>query len=135
MDERNINLSEYRLQRAKQCLVSANALITIEDYQGAANRIYYAVFHCMRSVLAVEGVDFAKHAGVISYYRKNYIKTGIFATEFSKTIAKAFNMRSDSDYEDFYVVSKSDVTELLDEVTLFYVDTEKYLHNTFREDK
>ncbi len=37
-------LSKYRMEQAKQCIKSAKALVEIEDYKGAANRAYYAVF-------------------------------------------------------------------------------------------
>lgn len=45
------------------------------DYKGAANRSYYAIFHTMRSVLALDQIDFSKHSGVSAYFRKEYIKT------------------------------------------------------------
>ena len=64
-------LSKLRLDQAKQCLVSANALLQINDLRGAVNRAYYAIFHAMRSVLILEGKDFAKHSGVISYGSEN----------------------------------------------------------------
>lgn len=47
-------LSELRLSQAKQCLVSAEALLQINDERGAVNRAYYAVFHAIRSVLILE---------------------------------------------------------------------------------
>ncbi len=94
-------LSKYRMQQAKQCIKSAKALVEIEDYKGAANRAYYAVFHAMRSVLALEGRDFSKHSGVSAYFRKEYIKTGIFDVELSDIISMAFVTRSNSDYDEF----------------------------------
>ena len=48
-------LSKRRMEQAKQCLVSADALLKINDLRGAVNRAYYAVFHAMRSVLILEG--------------------------------------------------------------------------------
>ena len=76
MDEAKRNLSVARIKQAKQCLASAKLLADNDDYRGAANRSYYAIFHAMRSVLALDGKDFAKHAGVISCFRKDYVKTG-----------------------------------------------------------
>ena len=76
MDKARADLAKYRLGTAKQCIISAKALIEISDYKGAANRSYYAVFHCMRSVLALYSIDFSKHSAVVAYFRKEYIKTG-----------------------------------------------------------
>lgn len=66
MDKAHKDFAEHRLKQAEQCLTSAQVLIDIKDYDGASNRVYYAVFHAMRSVLALEAVDFAKHSGVIA---------------------------------------------------------------------
>ena len=119
-------LSELRLSQAKQCLVSAEALLQINDERGAVNRAYYAVFHAIRSVLILEGKDFAKHAGVISYFRKEYIKTGVFSADISDTITDLFNSRSSSDYDDHFDFSKDEVVELLKEAGVFVAVIEEY---------
>lgn len=111
MDRNAIELSEYRYKQAQQCIRSAKVLVEAGDYKGAANRSYYAIFHAMRSVLALENKDFSKHSGVSAYFRKEYIKTGLFDVELSDIISSAFDVRSNSDYDDFYVVSKDEVEE------------------------
>ncbi len=50
-------LSRYRFEQARQCIESAKLLMNAGDYKGAANRSYYAIFHAMRSVLALEEVE------------------------------------------------------------------------------
>lgn len=97
MDKSLVDLSKYRLSQTKQCIKSAKLLAENDDYKGAANRSYYAIFHAMRSVLALEQIDFSKHSGVSAYFRKEYIKTGIFDIELSDIIKEAFDVRSDSD--------------------------------------
>lgn len=47
MDKRLEDLSRYRLSQAFQCIQSLKLLIENNDYKGAANRSYYAIFHCM----------------------------------------------------------------------------------------
>lgn len=58
MDKEKMKLSKYRLEQACTCIQSAKILLDSTDYKGAANRAYYAIFHCMRSVLALDGHDF-----------------------------------------------------------------------------
>ena len=120
-------LSWYRMEQAKRCIRSAKVLADDEDYKGAANRSYYAIFHCMRAVLALEGKDFSKHSGVSAYFRKEYIKTGIFAVELSDMIKEAFDIRSDSDYDDYYLISRQEVLEQIENAEFFYQQVEKYL--------
>ncbi len=127
MENEKIELSKYRIEQARQCIKSAKALVEIDDYKGAANRSYYAVFHAMRSVLALEGKDFSKHSGVSAYFRKEYIKTGIFDVELSGIISMAFEIRSNSDYDDFYVISLEEVSEQIENAIKFCDAVESYL--------
>lgn len=75
----------------------------------------------------LERADFSKHSGVSAYFRKQYIKTGIFDVELSDMIGEAFDIRNDSDYDDYYVISKEDVEEQIENAEKFYRAVEKYL--------
>ncbi len=128
MDEARRDLCCYRLEKAQKCLSSAKLLAQSEDYCGAANRSYYAIFHCIRSLLALEGVDFSKHAGVMAYFQKNYVKSGIFGKEYSKILTEAFQIRSDSDYDDYYMISKEEVEEQIKNAGFFFDGIMKYVN-------
>ena len=67
MDNRN-DLVRYRMEHAQQCLRTAIMAKDMGDYRSAANRSYYAIFHSIRAVLALEGVDFKKHSGVFHIF-------------------------------------------------------------------
>ena len=128
MDEQAKVLSAYRLEKAEQCLRSAEIILNIgDDNNLVINRSYYAIFHGMRSVLALENKDFEKHSAVISYFRKEYIKTGKIPVEASKIIGNAFNTRNDSDYEDFYEPSEEDVEEQFKDARRFIDIIKEYL--------
>ena len=122
-----IELALYRLEKATADLNDAKKTLELEMFDTAANRSYYAIFHAARSVLALDGQDYKKHSGVIGNFQKNYIKTGIFSKEMSNIIKSAFDMRTDSDYEDFYVVPKDDVVKQVEEAECFVSEIEKYL--------
>lgn len=128
MDEQARVLSDYRLEKAEQCLRSAEAILQIgEDYNLVVNRSYYAVFHCMRSILALEGKDFEKHSAVISYFRREYIKTKLIPVEALQIIGNAFSNRNDSDYEDFYEASLKEATEQFEDAKRFLNIVKDYL--------
>ena len=103
------DMSKYRFEQAEQCFESAKTLIESNDYKGSANRSYYSVFHSIRSVLALENVDFKSHAALISHFRKEYIKTKIFPTQLSDILGELFTVRNKCDYGDFYIISKEEV--------------------------
>lgn len=129
MDERKKDLCCYRLEKARKCLSSAKVLVQSGDYCSAANRSYYCIFHCIRSLLALEGVDFSKHSGVMAYFQKNYVKTGIFEKEYSKILTEAFEIRSESDYDDYYAISKEEVEEQIQNARFFLEGVTEYVNS------
>lgn len=46
------------------------------NYKDSIGRSYYAMFSAVRAILALDGVDYSKHAAVIAYFQKEYVKTG-----------------------------------------------------------
>lgn len=123
MDE----LVKYRLDSAKEKLDSAKILLDNEKYKDSIGRSYYAIFTAVRAVLARDSVDFAKHAGVISYFQREYIKTGVFEKKYSSYLQEAFQVRNNCDYDDFYIVSKVDADEQYFRAVEFYNAIEQYL--------
>ena len=126
-DNTRLALAKYRLEKARECYADAVNTFESGSLNTSANRIYYCIFHAMRAVLALDGFDSKKHSGIISTFRQQYIKTGIFDVKFSETIELGFKLRGKSDYDDFYVVSKSEVAEQIDDSKLFLTAVEKFI--------
>lgn len=120
-------LSQARFEHAIECLNAAKTLLSADNYKSAANRSYYAVFHAMRAVLAFDEIDMKHHSGIISEFRKLYIKTGIFDAKLSQIISLLFNIRTDSDYDDFFVINKEEVEEQIENVKIFLDTVKSYL--------
>ena len=87
-----------QLARAKQLLASIPVLISVEDYYSAVNRAYYAAFHAIKAIEALDNYDSKKHSGLLSNFRSRYIKTGIFDVKYSQIITSLAQYRQDSDY-------------------------------------
>lgn len=112
-------LSTVRFEHAQECFDAAQNLVAAGQYKSAANRLYYSVFHAMRAVLAFDGIDMKHHSGIISEFRKRYIKTDVFDKSLSNTISMAYDMRTGSDYDDHYIIVKSEVEDLISDVDFF----------------
>lgn len=130
MHDNKKELMQYRLDMAKERLESAKLLLDNGSYKDSIGRSYYAIFTAVRALLAMDGVDFSKHTGVISYFQKEYIKTGIFEVKYSKYISQAFQIRNNTDYADFYIVSRDDAQEQYERALEFYEVIKKYLMTT-----
>lgn len=102
------DLSYHRLEQAKEDLTASKLLYDSKLYKSANNRAYYAIFHTIRSILALEPIDFKKHKDVIAYFNKNYIRTEIFSKKLGRKIVEASKIREDSDYDDEFIVSEND---------------------------
>jgi len=119
------DLAAFRIHQANECL--KDATLEANSLKTRANRSYYCIFNAMRAVLALDRFDSKKHSGIISAFRKDYIKTNIFPTNFSDIIEDAFVVRNESDYEDFYIVSKGKVTAQVENAKIFLEAVEKYI--------
>ena len=126
-DITKIDLSRYRMRKAQEMLASAKRDIAVKDYASANNRAYYAIFHAMRAVLALDGEDYKKHSAVISRFTLNYLKPEIFTREYGKLISNASLIRNRSDYEDFYICSVADTNALFSGAESFCDEVAKYL--------
>lgn len=98
-------LSQYRFQRACEDYETAKLLFEAKSLKASINRSYYAIFHALRAVTALDQFDSSKHLGVIAYINRYYVKEGIFDKGFSKMLDMAFRLREKADYEDFVIVS------------------------------
>ena len=131
--EEQISISKLRLDIAKERLSYADEILKIGDFKTVANRSYYAVFSAMRAVLALDGFDSKKHSGIIAEFRRLYLKTEILPKELSETIDSLVEVRQGSDYDDFYIISKDEVTLQLQNARRFVSETEKYLKGIYAE--
>ena len=128
--QHRIDLSKHRLSNAERMLSASKILLEAEDYGSVANRSYYCIYHAMRAVLALEELDFKKHSGVISHFRQQYIKSGKFSeagTKLSKIIDKLFLVRTKSDYDDFFLIPKKEVTQQVENAEYFLKEIKSFL--------
>lgn len=124
-----MDLSRYRMARAQEVLEDAALLLKQGGYASSVNRSYYAIFNALRAVIALDGFDCSKHAGVIAYINKMYVKEGILSKQLSKNIDTAFRLREKADYDDFVIVSVSTATEQMQKAEEVVNEIKSYLEN------
>ena len=72
-------------------------------------------------------MDFSKHSGAISYFQKEFIKTGKFDIKYSKILQNAFQIRNTCDYDDFYIATKNDAEEQYKNAEEMLITIERFL--------
>lgn len=121
------DLSKYRLEKSRDMLASAERDYEAEDYASANNRAYYCIFHAIRAVLALDGLDFKKHSMVIATFGQQYLKTDRIDRKYGALISSASLIRNRSDYEDFFICSVEDTQRLIEGAGQFLHAVESFL--------
>lgn len=121
-------LTAYRMQRARETLQDAHLLFEQGGSAGSVvNRAYYAMFYAVLALLTLEGNGAAKHSGVIALFDLHFIKTGKIASELSKAIHKAFDLRQVGDYRELIVLDGEQTREILQSADRFVSTVDQYL--------
>ena len=83
-------------ERCRRSLISA-AMVAQTDPDSAASRAYYAVFHAVSAIFALEGKSFSKHSAVRAAVHRDLVGTGLIPVE-SGQYNELMDMRELGDY-------------------------------------
>ncbi|MDQ1352165.1 MAG: hypothetical protein QG657_2471 [Acidobacteriota bacterium] len=131
MANRGADLSKHRLNKAKDELEASKLLFENKKLSQSINRSYYSIFHAVRALLALENFDSRKHTGVIAFFNKQFVKTGKIGKEYSKILMDAQDFRNDSDYDDFFLISKDETLAQLNDASRFIEMIEGYIKENY----
>lgn len=127
MDERQKELSKYRLHQAAESLEVSKHCCDNGFYKDSINRSYYSVFYSIKAVLSLGSVDFKRHKDVIGYFNKEYVAKDIFPKILERKIGILKQIREESDYDDFYITSREEASEQIETAELILDAVKKYL--------
>lgn len=127
MEDRYYNeLVCIRMERAEELLEDAKALLISGSYKSANNRAYYAIEKAINALLIDKHVETKTHNGAMKMFNVEYVRieNAYFTDEDYRLIATAEQIRNVSDYDDFYVASKEETKQ--------QVENAKYLINKIK---
>ena len=129
-----VDLSKYRYQSAEEDLTASKTLLNAGQYKASVNRSYYALFHTLRAVTALDGFDSSKHSGIIAFFNRTYVKEGVFDKSLSKFIDLSFRLREKADYQDFVVITKEQAEEQYNKAEQLMLAVKPYLEEQWNEE-
>lgn len=129
MNDKAYDLSLYRIQNAVDTLNAARVCYDSKHYKDAINRSYYAAFYAVKSVLALEEVDFKRHKDAVAYFNQKYVAGDIFPRELGRCLGRLKQKRETSDYDDFYVASMEEAQEQIQAAEFILGNIKCYLEN------
>ena len=112
-------LAHHRLTRAREALAEADLLMSGRRWNGALNRLYYALFYAARALLALKRIDSSRHSGVIALFQEHFVKPGTVPADIARALPQAFARRQRTDYGDFAEAQEADVQTLRGDVERF----------------
>ena len=93
------------IKEATASLDAARLLRKGGFYGFSASRAYYAMFYAAEAVLLSKDLTFSKHAGVISAFGKDFVKTGDVGPEYHRYLIEGMELRHVGDYGHSFDIS------------------------------
>lgn len=130
-NEYYLALAKVRMERAKELLTESKELLDKEAYKSANNRAFYAIEKSVKALLATEQIEVTTHNGGLKQFNFMFIfkGNGTFIPEDYQKIARAEQIRNASDYDDFYVASKEETRQQVENADYIVSKIEEYINS------
>ncbi len=133
MEDSVKDLAGYRMEKAEKMLIASEENLKIKEYNTSLNRSYYAIFHAMRAVNSLDRFDSSKHSGVIAHFNQTVLKEEKLDRSLYRIIKDASSSRENSDYDDFFVATKTDAETQLENARNFVRTVDEYLKEELKK--
>lgn len=131
MDENSIELSKYRIEKSKEELEAAKILYKKNIMKSSLSSSYYSIFHAARALLILKKLSSKKHSGIIALFNKEFVKPGLIDEKYKNILSNAFQIRIESDYQDFYIVNKEEAKEQINNAESFLNEILKFIKEQY----
>lgn len=101
-DEERILIVALEKERAYRNFNQALIMQREEQWDGMANRLYYAVFHAVSALLIHDRHEVNTHKGSHALFAQYYVKTQLLPKSYGDLYRKLERMREESDYNCTY---------------------------------
>lgn len=118
-DEERIAVVRKELERAHETFEEIEIMRQAGKWNGAANRIYYSVFHAVSALFINDGLQSKRHKGSHAMFSQHYVKTGKLPMEYGRFYNNLQTLREKSDYNCFFEVEEQDVNEGMEKAQEF----------------
>ncbi|HET54191.1 MAG TPA: HEPN domain-containing protein [Ignavibacteria bacterium] len=117
----------YRFNRAKESFEEALILAGNNKWKAVINRLYYACFYAVISLLLKSEIETQSHDGARRQFSLHFVKTGKVSKENGKLFSKLFDYRQKGDYGDLFDFDEETVKPLMVKTQEFIIEIETHL--------
>lgn len=114
----------YRMQEAEETLNEAEVMLAGQfSPRTIVNRAYYSMFYALLALFLKTGINLktSKHAGVISIFDAEFVKTGKIDKRYSMFLHAGFDLRQEADYKDFVQISHEQARQSVSQASEFLI--------------
>jgi len=123
------DLLRYRMEQAHETLQEAEILLKESALRGTINRAYYAMFYALLALLATKRLGTSRHSGALALFDREFVKTGVFPRELSRSLHLAFDRRQAHDYGEMVRVNRQVAEGILMDAKTFVSAIESHLRS------
>lgn len=117
------------LEKANDCLESAQLNLDNIFFDASVNRSYYAIFDTVTALLLYKEITVKSHSGSIQQFAFHFVKTGLFELELQESVIYCFQKRQTGDYDLYTEISREEAQQCLTRARDFISKAEIWLKN------
>ena len=121
-------LVSFRLQRANETMTEVKGTMQLGYWRVAANRLYYACYYATSALLINSNLTAHTHSGVINQFSLHFVLNGMISKEHGKLLKRLFELRQNSDYNDWFYIEEEDVKPYIEPVERFIAEIENLIN-------
>ena len=127
--EQGMILAKLRLDRAKELVAESKELLNRGSFKSANNRAFYALEKSIKALLVTQMIEAITHNGALKQFNIIFIYKGdgTFTAEDYQKIAHAEQIRNASDYDDFFLASKEETRQQVENAEYIVNKVEKFI--------
>lgn len=100
--------------RALEAFRAAQLLVGHGGFDSAASRAYYAAFHAVTALFALEGRTFTKHSALEAAVHRDLVKTGRWSADLGRDYSFCVDVRGVGDYGSDVRVDANQATDAIE---------------------
>ena len=116
-DEERQVMVEVEIERAEKILSQVETLRAKALWDILANRLYYALYHAVISLLIKNRIQVGTHKGAVVMFSREFVKTGIFSTEEGRVFSSLEQLRESGDYNCLIETTETEIVPYIPKVT------------------
>ena len=109
----------HHREKAHHILEQADLMMTMEQWDLAVNRYYYACFHIVQALFVSNGLSAHTHSGSSTVLGQHFVKTGFVDFSYGRFFATMVQLRQKADYNSVANITEGEARDIVEKARDF----------------